>query len=170
MCLLNGCMQHGVHDYLKYALAATKHCLRWQTMYPCVACDSCYCCCHGQVKALCCNPLGGVPTSYLSSQQTAAEATAVKNELKKVCCTLSSIAPVPVSCVAALVLLPNCWTCMTHLPNSEAIVICMLQRLCTVIFRLCCDCGPQGILGLELAFVGTLWSMSKRLLFRVTTL
>lgn len=39
-----------------------------------------------QIKALCCNSLGGVPSSYLSSQQTATEAIAVKNELKKVTC------------------------------------------------------------------------------------
>ena len=38
-----------------------------------------------QVKALCCLPsCGGVPATYLSSQQSAAEATAVRRELRKV--------------------------------------------------------------------------------------
>jgi superfamily II DNA helicase RecQ len=42
-------------------------------------------CTNPQVRALCLNPLGGVPASFLSSQQSAAESAAVKDELRKVC-------------------------------------------------------------------------------------
>lgn len=38
-----------------------------------------------QVRALCQNPNGGIPASFLSSQQSEAEAVAVKKELSKVC-------------------------------------------------------------------------------------
>jgi acid phosphatase family membrane protein YuiD len=37
-----------------------------------------------QVRSLCLSPLGGVPASFLSSQQSSSEALAVKNELRKV--------------------------------------------------------------------------------------
>jgi len=47
--------------------------------------------CHSaRGSLLCLSPLGGVPASFLSSQQSSTEAVAVKNELKKVgqyiCC------------------------------------------------------------------------------------
>jgi len=37
-----------------------------------------------QVRALCQNPNGGIPATFLSSQQSESEAVAVKKELSKV--------------------------------------------------------------------------------------
>jgi hypothetical protein len=61
--------------------------MQLQTLLPLLlrGCDCCCsCCCCFQVRALCQNPNGGIPASFLSSQQSEGEAVAVKKELSKV--------------------------------------------------------------------------------------
>ena len=55
--------------------------------------------CYVQVKAMCSLPCGGVPTTYLNSQQTKEQRSAVLKELNKVCTA-------------------GCRTCLNHTRNA----------------------------------------------------